>query len=335
MMDDMLSESIAAMLDDMCTPALVREIESVRDREVGRPLWMQLDESGFLDALVPESAGGAGVPLTDAMGVMLAFGRYAMPLPAAHTMFARRYLTSKGVTVPRGPMTLALADDTTGGIHVPYGLVSDAVLLHAGDTVTLFDMGKVRCIPTGDSRSLSAVVFLDGERGERMPSDAADILTLGAAASAANMAGAMSRIFEITMAHVNDRVQFGRPIGKFQAVQHQLSVMAEDIAATLMAVRMAAAHDGGAQWAMGCAIAKTRASRAAAAVANTAHALTGAMGITAEYDVQLFTRRLHEARLQFGSESYWDEWIGTQVLAHWTSVLQGVIDVSSGERIAA
>ncbi len=62
-------------------------------------------------------------------------------------------------------------------------------------------------------------------------------------------------------------------------------------------------------------MAKARASEAAPLVADTAHALHGAIGITEEYDLQLYTRRLHEWRMAHGAESHWHRVVGEQVLA--------------------
>ena len=113
------------------------------------------------------------------------------------------------------------------------------------------------------------------------------------------------------MAYANERVQFGKSIGKFQAIQHQLAVMAEQVAAAGMASEAAfAAADGDVPPFAACAVAKARTSEAAVQVASIAHALHGAMGITEEYDLQLSTRRLHEWRMAHGSETYWHRELG-------------------------
>jgi acyl-CoA dehydrogenase len=131
----------------------------------------------------------------------------------------------------------------------------------------------------------------------------------------------------MTLGYVNDRQQFGRSLGKFQAVQQQLSVMAEHVAATRVAAQLGCAAHRTSEQRIAAAIAKARASRAAPLVANGAHALVGAMGITAEFDLQLYTRRLHAQRLQYGSESYWDDVIGTHAIEKWGNVAAGVIGI--------
>ena len=138
---------------------------------------------------------------------------------------------------------------------------------------------------------------------------------MAAAVQAALLAGAMARVFEMTLQYCNDRVQFGKSLGKFQAIQHQLSVMAEYVAAASVAAEAAFQTDGRTPRLMAAAMAKSRASEAAAAVANTAHGLHGAIGVTAEYDLQLLTRRLHEWRMAHGAENHWNRLVGEQVLA--------------------
>ena len=136
-----------------------------------------------------------------------------------------------------------------------------------------------------------------------------------AALHAALLSGAMNRVFEMTLQYCNDRVQFGKSLGKFQAVQHQLSVMAEHTAAASMAAEAAFQSTGNTPSLLAGAMAKSRTSEAVVLVASTAHALHGAIGVTQEYDLHLLTRRLHEWRMAHGSESYWNRVIGEHVLA--------------------
>ncbi|KAG0741354.1 hypothetical protein G6F24_016736 [Rhizopus arrhizus] len=101
------------------------------------------------------------------------------------------------------------------------------------------------------------------------------------------MAGAMDRVLSLTLDYANTRAQFGKPIGRFQAVQQQISVMAEQVWAVRMAAQLAFQGTGGRPQAMLAAMGKARASLAAPIVADIAHAVHGAIGVTAEYDLQL------------------------------------------------
>lgn len=138
---------------------------------------------------------------------------------------------------------------------------------------------------------------------------------LGAVVTAAQIVGALERVLELCVAFANQREQFGRPIGKFQAVQHQLAVMAEQVAAARMAAQIGCQGQGLMPDPLCAAIAKSRTSAAAAIVTPMAHAIHGAIGVTAELDPQLYTRRLHRWRGEYGSEHAWNLTLGQAVLA--------------------
>ena len=121
-------------------------------------------------------------------------------------------------------------------------------------------------------------------------------------------------MLEVSIRYAGERKQFGKPIGKFQAIQQQLAVLGELAAASAMAAELACDARGTALDSMRVACAKARASEAASAAAAIAHAVHGAIGVTAEHDLQLFTRRLWTWRLDFGSEVYWTRAIGSRVL---------------------
>jgi acyl-CoA dehydrogenase len=128
---------------------------------------------------------------------------------------------------------------------------------------------------------------------------------------AAAMSGASDRVLEMTVVYAGERSQFGSPIGRQQAVQQQIAVMAEECVAVRLAVALAAEGEFDP---LRVACAKAIASAAASRIANTAHAVHGAIGISAEYDLQLYTRRLHAWRLEEGAESHWHRKLGQAML---------------------
>lgn len=237
-----LAASLDRLLADECPPAFVRAVERGGAADA---LWRALERSGYLDALVPEGRGGAGLALADAFELFVLQGRHAVPVPMALTMAARG-------------------------------------LGHSG--------------PEALPRELAAVV------------------------TAAQIVGALERVLDLTIAFANQRVQFGRPIGKFQAIQHQLAVMAEQAAAARMAAQLGCQGGGGdhdrglVPDRLHAAVAKARSSEAAGLVAPMAHAIHGAIGITAELDLQLYTRRLHAWRTEHGSELAWHRVLGEALL---------------------
>src|SRR5262249_23200337 len=112
----------------------------------------------------------------------------------------------------------------------------------------------------------------------------------------------------------NDRQQFGRSLSKFQVIQHQLSVMAEYVAATSTAAQAAFDTNLRVPDFIRAAMAKSVTSEMAPLVASIAHALHGAIGVTEEYDFQLHTRRLHEWRIAHGAERVWQGLVGKALL---------------------
>ena len=327
----MFAQAIEDILQDQCTPAVVRAIEAG-----GSPLklWQVIEGAGFLELLASEDADGAGLPLADLFPILSSFGRYTVPVPVAQTIVARALLGSQ-FAMPAGMITLgaALRREASGAIVcslTPYGLVADFVLARDGDALLLLPAAAARREATGVHGSLAASLCWPNESAATQVPGAGPLLPAFAAALyAALLSGAMTRVFEMTLQYCNDRVQFGKTLGKFQAVQHQLSIMAEHVAAAGVAAEAAFHTDTAAPSLLAAAMAKSRTSEAAVLVASIAHALHGAIGIAEEYDLQLLTRRLHEWRIAHGSEAHWNVLIGNSVLAADVSIVDFVRSVQA------
>jgi acyl-CoA dehydrogenase len=152
----------------------------------------------------------------------------------------------------------------------------------------------------------------------------------GALFRAAQMAGAMEAALALSTRYANDRVQFGRPIAKFQAIQQQLALLAEQAAAASVAVESAAiaVAAGRPSSALAVAAAKIRAGEAAGKVAEIAHQVHGAIGFTHEHSLHRLTRRLWSWRDEFGTESHWSRQLGRAVMtagadALWPTITAG------------
>ncbi|MGD9527915.1 MAG: acyl-CoA dehydrogenase family protein, partial [Pseudonocardia sp.] len=134
------------------------------------------------------------------------------------------------------------------------------------------------------------------------------------------LAGAARGALAQSVRYAGERVQFGRPIGRFQAVQQQLAMAAGEVAAAGAAADAAAATAdrdgfGTAATALAVAAAKARTSEAAGAVARIAHQVHGAIGFTREHDLRLLTTRLWAWREEDGSDAFWHAELGAWVLA--------------------
>jgi acyl-CoA dehydrogenase len=126
---------------------------------------------------------------------------------------------------------------------------------------------------------------------------------MGAAARTLQIAGALAHVLEITTSYAQQRVQFGRPIGKFQAIQQNMAVLAGHAAAASAAAGMAAeaAENGLDAFVIGAA--KLRAGEAASVGAAIAHQVHGAIGFTHEHALNHATRRLWSWRGETAAEA--------------------------------
>lgn len=309
----MFADAIEEIFKDHCTPLVVRAIESGESPTV---LWSAIADAGFLELLTPQADGGAGLPLAELFPILTTLGRYAMPAPIAQSIVARALLNSRKAEIPTGMLTLAPAmrrmeDGRIMCPLVPFGMMADHVIAGDGDSLLLLPCSGALRAPTGVRGSLVATLsWSAGIEVERVPRHADALAAFGAALHAALLAGAMQRVFDMTLRYANDRSQFGKSIGKFQAIQHQISVMAEHVAAASIAAEAAFQRDAATPALLASAIAKSRSSEATVLVASIAHAVHGAIGVTEEYDLQLFTRRLHEWRIAHGAEAYWNQYVG-------------------------
>lgn len=280
-----LVDPFQRLIEDVCPPEAVRAVEHGGD---WRPMWEAFAASGFLDALVPSDAGGVGLQLAEIAPILALVGAQAVPLPVGETMVARALLAAAGQTAPDGPIVLG-----SGCGPVPLACVADHMLVGAA--------GAPRLVALEDITRSGVHGDLDGF----VPAAAdAGLRPVAAVLRAQLIAGAAGRVLEMTVAYANERVQFGKPIGKQQAVQQQMAVLAEQVVAARLAAAIGA-RDGLPPSHACAAIAKHGASLAAAQIATIAHAVHGAMGISEEHGLQLLTRRLHGWRLADGSASYW------------------------------
>ena len=299
-------------------------------------LWRTFAETGLAQAALPEDAGGAG--LAAGLAVMRAAGRHAAPIPIAETMIAALLCHEAGVEVPDGPLTVyapATEQDTDSAAlqRVPWARFASVVVIATEDGRALY-----RPIMVNEGANLAGEPRDDVTAGEplsapRVPPPAVDATALMALARAAQLRGAMEQVLAMTVAYAREREQFGRPLARFQAIQHHLAEIGGEAAATGAAVDAAA--QAGTLFA--CAAAKARASQAAGTVARLAHQVHGAIGYTVEHDLHHWTTRLWAWRDEFGNEAHWWQVLGAEAArgggaALWpTMVNAGHAAASEGE----
>jgi acyl-CoA dehydrogenase len=344
--DNIIVDTAARIFQDLCEPATVNDAENGVWPEA---LWNALEDSGLPLAWVPEDFGGAGADMADGFAVLRVAGRFAAPVPLAETLVAGWLLARAGITVPNGPMTFApvhadgrivLRNDGRldgGARRVPFARNAGhiAVLVHRenGPAVALVAAAN---LPISQSTSLAGeprdnVSFKSAvpEAIRPVALDQDRVVAFGAAVRLQQMAGALEKILDQSVQHALDRAQFGRPIAKFQAVQHNLAMLAGEVAAASAAADAAAEACSGPEINIAeVAIAKVRGGEAAGTGAAIAHQVHGAMGFTYEHSLHHATRRLWAWREEFGNEAVWAQRLGRMVAAQgadqlWPFITQG------------
>ncbi|MFC9619584.1 acyl-CoA dehydrogenase family protein [Streptomyces sp. NPDC056930] len=204
--------------------------------------------------------------------------------------------------------------------HVLDGARAEVLLVAArsGAGVSLFEVSgdgaSVDREPTVtmDSTRTQARVVLTGAKGRLVGAEGEGdrvlphVLELACTALAAEQVGAASRCLELTLAHAQERVQFGRPIGSFQAVKHRLAdayVLVESARSAALGASIAAAA-GAPEQTRCAAAAKSACSEAFSAVAGEMIQLHGGIGMTWEHDAHRYFKRAHGSAQLFGPPAW-------------------------------
>jgi acyl-CoA dehydrogenase len=329
----MLRETAGRLFTQHLTPATLREAEQ---GVWPQALWQATVDAGLTQALLPESAGGVGLAAAEALKLLRVAAEHGAPLPLAETMLsgwllARAGLTPDDDTLTAGPLTFARADVLhragngwrLAGVarRVPWARRARGLVLHAcvdgAPYLALLEPASWHAEPGENlAREPRDDIRFDHtiENTRVRPIDLAPTMVLAAAAAlrTQQIAGALARITALTVQYAQDRVQFGRAIGKFQAVQQNLAVLAGESAAALAAADLAAeAFD--APKILPIAAAKTRAGEAAGQAAAIAHQMHGAIGFTYEHSLHFFTKRLWSWRDEYGNETFWARLLGAHL----------------------
>jgi acyl-CoA dehydrogenase len=321
--DDLLVETVNGLFEDQCTPERTHAAEGSLDAA----LWDTLVESGLSLVGVPEANGGSGGSFADAMAIVKAAGEFAAAVPIADTIVGAMLIARAGLPVPDGPLAVAVVEaGRSGSVRVPWGQVAAHVVIAAADGLRVVDRNAVVEIVRGENYAGEGWIQIDatGALGIAPTGLAAtvtgtDARALGALARAMQMGGALTRVVDLCVQYANEREQFGKPIGKFQVLQHYLSEIAGEAVTAV-----AAAENAADVMAMGAAraevdqvvgAAKAVAGRAAGTVNRLAHQIHGAIGYTDEHRLQYWTKRLWAWRDDFGTESQWAATLGSSLAA--------------------
>jgi acyl-CoA dehydrogenase len=318
---NLLLEMTARLLAEQFDDATMR---AARTGTWPQAAWDAAVEQGLPLALV-EGEQGFGVPLADGLALIGLIGRHAVPLPLAETMIGNALLARAGLPIAEGVLALvpegvALRGDRAAGTaeRVAWGRNADALLIEDDGRIGLVTAG-FSTLEQGSNLAQMPRDWIAIDGAARVaPLPGMTLLEAGALVRALAMAGALQTLVALTIGHVTERVQFGRALSAFQAVQHALARLAGEAAAASAAADLAADAfaTSSPQTGIAIAAARTRISEAAGVAIGIAHQLHGAIGFTEEHRLHWFTTALWGWRDEFGAAAWWTRRLGQAALAH-------------------
>ncbi|ORW09010.1 acyl-CoA dehydrogenase [Mycobacterium kyorinense] len=287
---ELLRETVAALVTKHASPEAVRAaMES--ERGYDESLWRLLCEQvGAAALVVPEEYGGAGGSLGDAAVVVEELGKGLVPTPLLGTTLAELALLAADK-----PDTDALENLAAGAAigavvfdpdYVVNGDIADVVIAADGEKLTRWTTFSAEPVAAMDpTRRLARVIAQSTAPLGADPglADTAAILL------AAEQIGAAARCLELTVDYTKERVQFGRPIGSFQALKHRMADLYVAVQSARAVVNDAVAEPSPTS----AALARVAASEAFSTVAAEGIQLHGGIAITWEHDMQLYFKRAH------------------------------------------
>jgi len=294
----MLRETVAALVAKHADPAAVRAaMES--DRGYDESLWQLLCEQvGAAALVIPEELGGAGGELADAATVLQELGRALAPSPLLGTTLAELALLA--APEPDTEALTGLAQGSSFGAlvldpgYVVNGDIADVVVAATDGQLSRWTRFSAQPVATMDpTRRLARV---QPEETEALGPDPG-IADTAAILLAAEQIGAAERCLELTVEYAKSRVQFGRPIGSFQALKHRMA----DLYVAVAAARAVVDEACNEPTATSAATARLAASEALGTVAAEGIQLHGGIAMTWEHDMHLYFKRAHGSAQLLGS----------------------------------
>ena len=294
----LLRQTVAALVDKHAgSEAVRRAMESTLGYDTA--LWTMLCEQVGVAALVaPEEFGGAGGQLDDAAAVLEELGRGLVPTPLLGTTLAQLALLT--ADTPDAETLEQLASGTSIGAvvfdrdYVVNGDIADVVLAVDDGHIARWTDVTVEPVRTMDpTRRLArmspgATELIGPDPGI---ADTAAILL------AAEQIGAATRCLELTVEYTKQRVQFGRPIGSFQALKHRMA----DLYVAVQSARAVVGDAVAGPSPVSATLARLAASEAFCTVAGEAIQLHGGIAITWEHDMHLYFKRAHGSAQLLGA----------------------------------
>ena len=316
----LMQQVVGEMLAKECShEALATAWETESGSVAG--LWDQLSELGILGLTTPESHGGLGLGAPDLVLLLEECGRYAVPESIADIVAVAAPLLAEA----GGPVAEQwLPKIASGEARIAVGLEVNRVVAHAAsaDLLLLQRGDEIHALAPADVK-LTPQVSVDGGRrvcsvdwapsaasciasGEEGRALAARALDRGAAAAAAELLGLGRQLIDLTVEYAKGRVQFGQPIGAFQAVKHHLANAHTKLEFSRPPVYHAAyaIEQQLDTTPLDVSTAKALAGDAAHLCFRTALQCHGAIAYTYEYHAHMWMKRVLVLERQYGDARY-------------------------------
>jgi alkylation response protein AidB-like acyl-CoA dehydrogenase len=348
---EFLKDSARKFFAGECPSAEMRRLMET-DTAYDAGLWSKLTDQGYTGIIFPEEYGGVGLGKVELMLLMEESSRALLPGPFFSTVVLAGSVLDAIATpaqkkqylapICRGEVraTVAILEAsaswnphdvqltaTNGKLTGEKFFVSDAaiadfliVVARNGVFLVHSKAPGLKISPMSGmdlTRKLYVVEFSDTPvENIGSNSDLARAFDIATAALAAELVGGMQRTLDITVEYAKTRKQFGKPIGMFQAVQHQCADMYLETESSRSAVYYAgwALEENSPDAATAVSIAKMYASDAARTVGNRGIQIHGGMGFTWENDVHLYYRRAKASETAFGDATFHRERIASMVI---------------------
>lgn len=321
---------------------------AVAERDV--ELWHALDDLGLVRLTGDEASGGSGAGWYEAAALLSAAVRSGVRIPLAeHDLLACWLLDALGLPTDDGLVrTVCRLDEPGVAAHVPWVAGADRVVVvwrsEDSDHVADVDAATLDLSPgqnlIGEPRH--TVTAGPGIRSgwTGVPADSRIIEQLrlkSALVRAIQVCAALDRALELSIEHATSRIQFGRPLSRFQTVQNLIADIAAEAALARSATEAALRAAVTSQWsgpnvAFLVAAARSCAGHASSVVVPNAHQVHGAIGTTREHRLHEFTRAALAWRSEFGSVRYWDEWLTDAALSAGSSGLWSLVTGDADKR---
>ncbi|BCN37064.1 acyl-CoA dehydrogenase [Alicycliphilus denitrificans] len=339
MNDNLIQETVRRLLANEVSRELLTAVE---DGAFASDLWSTMANAGMTKILCREEHGGIEASWLDALPLFFQVGYTQAPVPLAQAVVGQYFASRYGLDLPGESVFSLAAGLQTHGLSVALNTAGEPTTLtgqikavkwarHAhwllaelNDRLVLVDIkGTGVHIEHGvDAASLPAdtLVLQHAPVARALPVLIEDLpkplQVTYAAVTAVQLTGALEYALDLAVQYAKDRVQFGKPIGKNQAIQQQLAALAGEVACSYAAATTALrdlpaiSQNHAPQAEFSAAVAKVTASDAVKAGASIAHQVHGAIGFTYEYPLNFATRRLWAWRAEAGSSTEWAEWLG-------------------------